>query len=304
MSSPRIRAAIRQAERNLEFGKRAAAIQIYREVLADDPDVAAAWAGLGDALSDPREREEAYEKALALDSSLTAAQTSLARLRGELPPEPEPEPPPEPPAPVLPTIAPSLDPEPANDAPGPILTVAESYETVCYRHPDSNTSLRCYTCGKPICIKCANKTPVGYSCPDCLREKEKDFYTAGALDYLLAFFVTLPLSVIGAAIANRLGWFIIFIAPFVGTLIGRVVFWAVRRRRGRRLPQLVVGTIALGALISSLGPTIIIFLMALMVAPGEVGGIGQFFAGNLFGLLFTVLYIALAGSAAFYTLRI
>ena len=37
----------------------------------------------------------------------------------------------------------------------------------CAEHPDVETRLRCSRCGKPICPRCAVRTPVGMRCPDC-----------------------------------------------------------------------------------------------------------------------------------------
>ena len=37
----------------------------------------------------------------------------------------------------------------------------------CADHPDVETRLRCSRCGKPICPRCAVRTPVGMRCPDC-----------------------------------------------------------------------------------------------------------------------------------------
>ncbi len=37
----------------------------------------------------------------------------------------------------------------------------------CADHPDTETRLRCSRCGKPICPRCAVRTPVGMRCPDC-----------------------------------------------------------------------------------------------------------------------------------------
>ena len=124
----------------------------------------------------------------------------------------------------------------------------EDVLAACYRHPNRETSLRCYTCGKPICTQCAVKTPVGYSCPDCIRELRAGYYNATFFDYILAIVVTLLLSVAAAYFVGRLGFFVIFVSPVAGTLISRIVFRAIRRRRGRWLPHLVAGTLALGAL--------------------------------------------------------
>ena len=126
--------------------------------------------------------------------------------------------------------------------------------TVCYRHPDTETSLRCNRCGKPICTKCAELTPVGYRCPDCVREQQDKFYTGGNLDYVIAVVIALPLSFIAGAvftlIIGRIGffsWIISFIAaPATGGLIAEVVRRAVGRRRSRYLSTVVAACLVLG----------------------------------------------------------
>lgn len=40
-------------------------------------------------------------------------------------------------------------------------------EVPCTYHPKVKTGLRCTRCGKPICPRCAVRTPVGLRCPDC-----------------------------------------------------------------------------------------------------------------------------------------
>lgn len=49
--------------------------------------------------------------------------------------------------------------------------------THCYRHPEVETGLRCNRCGKPICPKCAQRSPVGFRCPDCVLELENRYYS-------------------------------------------------------------------------------------------------------------------------------
>ncbi len=155
----------------------------------------------------------------------------------------------------------------------------------CYRHHDTPTSLRCYDCDKLICIKCANKTPVGYICPECKRDLENTYYTAKPTDYLIALAVSLPLSIaIGAMVvmgSNALGFWALFIMSavggFIGNLIGRAVKAAIGKRRGRYIPHLVAATVGLGV---SWG-----FLLLF---------------GNILGMIVLGLYIFVAGGAAFY----
>ncbi len=57
----------------------------------------------------------------------------------------------------------------------------------CANHPETETYLRCNKCGKPICLKCAELTEVGYRCKECIREQQNVFYNAMESDNLIAF---------------------------------------------------------------------------------------------------------------------
>ena len=48
-----------------------------------------------------------------------------------------------------------------------MVSVSPTAGTVCYRHPDRSTYLRCSNCDRPICIECTNEAPVGQKCPEC-----------------------------------------------------------------------------------------------------------------------------------------
>ncbi len=40
----------------------------------------------------------------------------------------------------------------------------------CYRHPDRETGVSCTNCGHPICHECMVPAPVGFHCPDCVKQ--------------------------------------------------------------------------------------------------------------------------------------
>lgn len=122
-------------------------------------------------------------------------------------------------------------------------------ETIyCTNHPNTPTLLRCNRCEKPICIKCAVQTPTGYRCRECVRGQQKVFETSQWQDIPLALIVSSIISFLGSLIAGAMGFFVLFIAPIVGTIIAEAARAVTKRRRSQRLFIIVgVGTL-LGAL--------------------------------------------------------
>lgn len=47
----------------------------------------------------------------------------------------------------------------------------QTEETVCYRHRNRPTAVRCSNCERPICADCMRSTPVGFRCPDCAPQR-------------------------------------------------------------------------------------------------------------------------------------
>jgi hypothetical protein len=119
----------------------------------------------------------------------------------------------------------------------------------CANHPSIETRLRCNRCNKPICSKCAVQTPTGYRCRECVRGQQKVFETAQWQDIPLAFLVSALISFLGSLIAGFMGFFVIFIAPIVGTLVAEAARAVTRRRRSERLFQMVAAGAFLGAAI-------------------------------------------------------
>src|SRR5512140_3803245 len=95
----------------------------------------------------------------------------------------------------------------------------------CVNHPNTETLLRCYRCGKPVCVKCVTRTPVGLICKQCLNNQQSGYYTATPIDYVLTVIVGIVLAFVGAFIARLLGglWFFaIFYGPAAGTAMAEV----------------------------------------------------------------------------------
>lgn len=300
ISEPRLRSLVRQAKKLQESGKLAAARQVYRQILDEAPNTAVALVGLAELAIDPAQKERLFQQALAVEPENRAAQNGLARLNGEPVAEPV----------IEAVVEPEPEPVAATAVPDHIHEDDEDVTAVCYRHPSRETALRCYTCGKPICTQCAVKTPVGYSCPDCIRELRTGYYNATFLDYGIAFVVTLLLSMLASYFVGFLGFFIIFVAPVAGTIIGRITFRAVRRHRGRWLPHCVAGSVVLGALVTAVLPTILLTFLLLFLSPDELNVMlnsGSFLQILLTGggsLLWKGVFAFLAGASAYYFIKV
>lgn len=150
----------------------------------------------------------------------------------------------------------------------------------CYVHPTRETSLRCNNCNRPICASCAVRTPTGYRCKECVRERQKTFDTSEWYDYVLGFVTAGVLSGIAAFLVRLIGgigffgWFLIAAgAPTAAVAIAEGVRLVTRRRRSRPLFITVAVGVVLGAI-----PVILFQALTL----------------NVFGIVFQVIYLIIA----------
>jgi hypothetical protein len=158
--------------------------------------------------------------------------------------------------------------------------------TYCANHPGVETSLRCNQCEKPICARCAVRTPTGYRCRECVRGQQKKFVTAEWVDYLLGFITASVLSLLASllvvlisSIAGFFAWIIVIAAvPTAGMLIAEAVRFVTRKHRSRPLFITVVAGVVLGAL-----PVAIFNLLTM----------------NVFGLIFMAIYLFIATPVVF-----
>ncbi|MFK7800184.1 MAG: type IV pilus biogenesis/stability protein PilW [Anaerolineae bacterium] len=267
--TPGIRNKLRTAARVAESGKIPAAIELYRELIAENEDLADAWIGLGDILPNQTEQAEAYQKALAIDPKNSDAIQKLAIAEGKEPPQIN--------------ILKKEEKERTADLDGatnetaltetPAAVEAEVVKSDTkvepnvggmFSHPidisefvkpdgsmvdyktGEPTNLRCNRCGRPITLKSSQSTSVGYRCNICIREIEDGFYEATTSDYIVSSLVVAVLSLIVGIISGFIGgggFFFIIIAFAVGggigTGIARLAQQSIGRRRGRGLSNLL-----------------------------------------------------------------
>ncbi len=232
------------------------------------PDNVDAWLGLAGVVESLEEKKECFAKALNLDPDHIEANAGLTLVEEKL----------------------------AAQNPGAALTEEKSAEAkvkvdtgvgFCHRHPQTETGLRCNRCNKFICPKCAVRTPVGFRCPDCIRQQEDKYYTGGNKDYIIAAVIAVPFSLIVAGlfttILGSFGFFALiigfFVAPAATGAIAEAVRWGVQRRRSRYLRHVVVGSFLLGV-----APFLLLSLMS--------GILGMGFGGLLAPGILLFLWIA------------
>ncbi|HMB23300.1 MAG TPA: hypothetical protein VKP08_10740 [Anaerolineales bacterium] len=158
--------------------------------------------------------------------------------------------------------------------------MTESTTLHCYIHPNRETSLRCNNCDRPICVSCAVRTPTGYRCRECVKGQLKIFDTAEWYDYISGFIVAAFISGIAAFLVTLIGfigffaWFLIIPAvSAAGVAVAESVRFVTRRRRSRPLFITIAFGVVLGAI-----PMILL----------------QVFTGDLFRILFQVIYLVIA----------
>jgi hypothetical protein len=156
--------------------------------------------------------------------------------------------------------------------------------------PEEEIQLRCNRCNKPITPATAILTETGYRCAECVRAQQRVFDTTKKLDPILGFAVAALISFAGSWLAGMLGFFIILVAPAIGTLIINAVRLVVNRRRSKALNMAVL----VGAIVGAL-PLLIIAILPLLSGSGLLltGG------GNLLPLIWRVVYAALVSSSAY-----
>jgi hypothetical protein len=171
----------------------------------------------------------------------------------------------------------------------------ELEKTVCYVHPTRETTLRCKKCERYICTSCAQHTPTGYMCRECVRERQKVFDTAVWSDYVIVFFTASILTGIGSAISMMLGLWMVFLAPFAGTFIGNTARRFIKNRRSRALNITLVVSMILGTLPMLLVSGLSVFVSIFMGGSANLQTIYSFLP-----LVWLIIYLVIVVPSAFY----
>ena len=151
----------------------------------------------------------------------------------------------------------------------------------CAAHPERDTELRCNRCDRYMCIDCAVRTPVGYTCRQCVRGHEDKFFEGSLVDYGLVAATCAIGGALTPFVMMLIGGFLIigFIAaPAIGGTAAQIALQLTRRRRGRYSGYVAAGGVLVGGFVSAL------LLGALSI--------------------FTLLFLALATSAAYARFKV
>lgn len=165
----------------------------------------------------------------------------------------------------------------------------------CANHPNVETMLRCNQCEKPICARCAVRTPTGYRCKECVRGQLKVFETAVWYDYPLGFVVAAILSLAASQLIGLISLFVwgllvLAAAPFAGGLIATATQWTLRRHRSRALFLTCAAGVVVGALPAIVGQIVNIVFMF------QYTGFSPF---SLFPIFWQLYYVATAAPVVY-----
>lgn len=149
-----------------------------------------------------------------------------------------------------------------------------------------------------MCLKCVQRTPVGYRCKECLGEQRAGYYTATPVDHVLAAVLGLFLGGIAAFIMTfiNLGLFSIIIAIFAGPFAGGIISEIIRRVTGKRRGRYLGLTACAAIVIAALA------VLLLPVLPFLLAGVPRVLSARLLNLGFWV-FLALTVSTTFARLR-
>jgi hypothetical protein len=123
-------------------------------------------------------------------------------------------------------------------------------EVRCSYHPDTFTRLRCSRCGKPICPKCAVRTPVGLRCPDCAGVRGLPTYPTSTDALIKGVAVGFVVAVVIGFIWSRGPQWGFYLALILGFAVAEALAWAVKGKRGADIQIVGVALVLISLVIS------------------------------------------------------
>ncbi len=245
------------------LGDRAEAERLYRRATERSPGNSTAWLGLAAAVDAPQEKRTCYEQVLSINPNNGEARIALQRLASMAAPQDASGI-----QAALSNAAALVAADPARyatesgrapasgEAGEPAPTAAAADQVLyCANHPETETTLRCNRCGKPVCVRCVELTEVGYRCKECIRQQQNVFFTAETKDYFVLAIVSFVLAALATPIIELLlgilGLFFgvilaVFLGPAVGGAAATIIRRSVGRRRGRYMGAVAIVAIILG----------------------------------------------------------
>ena len=118
----------------------------------------------------------------------------------------------------------------------------------CADHPDVETRLRCSRCGKPICPRCAVRTPVGMRCPDCAGTRSAS--RANPAGTLVAAGAGLAVATLVGVVWGFFPEWQFYLALALGFGVVEAMAKLLRTRQGIDLQLIAIGIVVYGLLVS------------------------------------------------------
>jgi hypothetical protein len=116
----------------------------------------------------------------------------------------------------------------------------------CYRHPRSETYVRCGRCDQPICPKCAVQGPVGFRCRQCGLVKNASISSFTPRQLALGIGVSFGGGAILGYLGGQVGFYSIFISFFAGAFIAEGAVRFTGLKRGPIMRTIVYGGLLAG----------------------------------------------------------